>query len=298
VDNEIASIFARVECDGWLCVQSLDGAREFVYGADELVVAASVFKVSIALEIENQIADGSIDPRERVTISAAERTPGPVGFSLYQDPVEASLRDLVVSMLTISDNPATDALLRRVGIDTVNATTTRLGLAHTVITSDLRATVDSVGRDAGFADWAAMTASWGHSSAQENERVVERMLTADALTPERTTHTTPRDMATLLRLIWSDQAGPAPACARLRAILGQQLTRHRLASGFQAPVRVSAKSGGLLGVVRNEIGVIQYPDGRAYAAAVFTKAHKPSHREAEINAAIGAAAAAAIERLS
>jgi beta-lactamase class A len=161
-----------------------------------------------------------------------------------------------------------------------------------------KTTVNSIGQDAGFADYAAMTARWSQASAEENELVVNRMLTVDAVTPERTTHTTPRDMARLLRLIWSDEAGPREACARLRTILGHQLTRHRLASSFQPPIQVSAKSGGLMGVVRNEIGVIQYPDGRAYAAAVFTKAHQPRHREAEINTAIGAVAAVAIEKLS
>ena len=37
-------------------------------------------------------------------------------------------------MLTISDNDATDALLHRVGIDTVNDTCARLGPTGTVVT--------------------------------------------------------------------------------------------------------------------------------------------------------------------
>ena len=57
---------------------------------------------------------------------------------------------------------------------------------------------------------------------------------------------------------------------------------------------MSAKSGGLVGVVRNEVGVIDYPDGRWYAAAVFTQANSSSAGGAAINAAIGQAAAKAI----
>jgi len=123
------------------------------------------------------------------------------------------------------------------------------------------------------------------------------MRSAAALVPERTTRTTPRDMATLLRLIWSDQAGPAPACARVRQLMGQQLTRHRLAAAFPPPARVAAKSGGLVGVVRNEVGVITLPGGRSYAAAVFTQARQPGQNDAAINAVIGTAAAAAIGEL-
>jgi beta-lactamase class A len=99
-----------------------------------------------------------------------------------------------------------------------------------------------------------------------------------------------------LRLIWTDEAGPAAACERVRAVMAGQLTRHRIASGFRPPVRVAAKSGGLAGVVRNEVGVMAYPDGRRYAAAVFTRS-RPGSDEAAINAAIGAAAARAVSAL-
>ncbi len=40
----------------------------------------------------------------------------------------------------------------------------------------------------------------------------------------------------------------------------QQPTRHRIGAGFPPGVHVAAKSGGLMGVVRNEIGVVRHPD--------------------------------------
>jgi hypothetical protein len=99
-----------------------------------------------------------------------------------------------------------------------------------------------------------------------------------------------------MRLIWTDQAGPVQARARLRRIMSQQLTKNRLASGFQPPAKVSAKSGGLVGVIRNEVGVVDYPDGRSYAMAVFTQIQLAG-RDAAINAAIGTAAASAVRAL-
>jgi beta-lactamase class A len=71
---------------------------------------------------------------------------------------------------------------------------------------------------------------------------------------------------------------------------------HRLASGFRRPVEVAAKSGSLIGIVRNEIGVISYPDGRRYAAAVFDRPPLGSD-DAAINAAIGTAASHAVGSL-
>ena len=114
---------------------------------------------------------------------------------------------------------------------------------------------------------------------------------------QRGTRTTARDSVHLLRAVWQDHAGPAEACRQLRSVMGRQLTQQRIAAGFPADVPVAAKSGGLMGVVRNEIGVIEYPDGRGYAAAVFARAHLPWQNDAAINAAIGATAATAISML-
>jgi beta-lactamase class A len=297
LDDDIEAIFERAGCEGALCVQSLDGDAEFGLRADDPVVPASVVKVPIALEAETRFADGRLDPRERVVLGAADRTPGPVGISLFDDDVALSLRDMVVLMLTISDNAATDALLRRLGVDAVNATAARLGLSGTVVASDERTMLDSVGQDLGRTGWTDLVAWSAGASAEESAQVDERLPTVRALDPRRGSQTTtPRDMVRLLRMIWTDRAGPATACERVRRIMSRQLTRHRIASGFRHPVRVAAKSGGLLGVVRNEIGVIFYSDNRKYAAAVFTRS-RPGSDDAAINAAIGTATARAVAAL-
>jgi beta-lactamase class A len=297
--GDIEELFRIAGCTGQLCVQSLDGTQEVAVDADRSAVSASVYKVSVALEAETQFADGRLDPRERVTLSAATRTPGPIGFSLFDDDVEASLRDMVVAMLTISDNDATDALLRRIGIDAVNTSSVRLGLADTVVTDYLYKIVNSIAHEAGFEDWRSM---WERAakplSKVEEDELVRRMTAASALVPSLTTRTTPRDMATLLRLIWSDEAGPPAACRRVRDLMRRQLTKHRLAAAFPAPARVAAKSGSLIGVVRNEVGVVEFPDGRGYAVAVFARALKPWQNDAAVNAVIGTAAAAAVGQLS
>jgi len=79
--------------------------------------------------------------------------------------------------------------------------------------------------------------------------------------------------------------------------MARQLTRHRLASAFPPPARVAAKSGGLLGVVRNKIGVIDQPDGQRFYAAVFTRSDSEGG-ETRVNAAIGAAAVSAVHTLT
>ena len=299
IEDEIEQVFATAGCIGSLCVQDSEGQQEVAVAADQPVVAASVIKVLVAVEVERQIAAGRLDPSQRIRLAAQARTPGPVGFSLYHDDVEISLRDLLVPMLTISDNVATDALLSLVGIASCNATAAELGLANTVIVDDLRTMVDSIGQAAGFAGWDAMTA-WaaGPHSAAEDAAVEERVLSAAAMQAPTATRTTARDMCLLLHLIWTDEAAPRDACRRIRTLMARQLTRQRLAAAFAPPARVSAKSGSLLGVYRNEVGVIEYPDGRWYTAGVFTRTTDASRGEVAINAAIGRAAALAVGLLA
>lgn len=299
MQQEFEQVFASAGCVGTLCVQDAAGQSEVGLAPDQPVVAASVIKVLIAVEVERQFAAGQLDPCERVRLPASARTPGPVGFSLYEDDAEVSLRDLLVPMLTISDNVATDALLAQVGVASCNATATALGLRETVIEHNLRTAIDSIGQSAGFAGWDALVA-WGADShpGAEEAAIQERVLGAAAMQPQTATRTTPHDMCRLLRLIWTDQATSADGCCRIRSLMAKQLTGQRLAAAFAPPVRVAAKSGGLLGVYRHEIGVITFPDGRWYTAAIFTRTADIPGKEGAINAAIGQTAARAIEVLA
>lgn len=294
--SEIQATFEQAGCSGTLYVQSLDDGAYIGLAADELVIPASVVKVQIALEVESWFADGRLDPAEPVTLTATGRTSGPTGISLFDDDTVVSWRDLVVLMLTISDNHATDALLHRVGVGAVNATAARLGLTSTVVESDVQTMLDSIGQDVGCASWGDLQAWEAEASAEESARADQRLLAARALDPARGTRTTARDMVRLLRLIWTGQAGPGSACDRVKALMAQQLTRHRIASAFRPPVKVAAKSGSLFGIVRNEIGVISHPDGRRCGAAVFTRS-RPGSDDAAINRAIGTATAQAVTAL-
>jgi beta-lactamase class A len=296
--DEYGEMFAGAGCRGWLYVADVDGDGAVSAGGDEPVVTASVFKVAVALELFRQAAAGRIDLRERVRVSPERRTAGPTGLSIFADDAEVSVRDLAAMMLTISDNAATDVLIDLAGLDAIAATLAALGLRHTVIGSRVQEYLDSIGQDAGYLGWADLERASATFSAQEDRRVREGFPLSRALHPRQAIRSTAREMATLLRLIWRDEAGPAAACAQVRQLMARQVTRQRLARGFPRDgTVVAAKSGTLLGVIRNEAGVITMPDGRRYAAAVFTRADQPYEGEHEINDAIGAAAARAVRAL-
>ncbi|MER6008288.1 serine hydrolase [Nonomuraea angiospora] len=277
---DLREVFDEAGVRGFLHAREVDGDAEIGLDPDEPVVLASVFKIAIALEYARQAAAGEIARGERLTVTAADKDGG-IGTSGCLDDVSLTLRDLAHFMITMSDNAATDVLLRRVGLDRVNGTLAMLGLSRTRLIGGCAELFRQVTEDIG-ADWDAAT-----------EDELRAMAVRD---PARTTAGTPREISTLLSLIWRDQAGPPEACAEVRKVMGEQIWPHRLAAGFPDEVKVSGKTGTLWGI-RNESGVVEYPDGKRYAVAVFVRSDVIRSRLPAADAAIGRAARLAVDRL-
>lgn len=283
----------------WCATRVDDPERRASHRPDDLVTPASVMKIQIALAASRAIDEGTVDGTARVRLGPDARTPGPVGMSLYHDPVEMSVRDLLVPMMTISDNVATDALIPVVGLETINTLTRGLGLPRTRVTGSLQSMLDGMAREAGFHDYARLSRHDPNADGPPGDTELRALLAGSvALDPSRGSRTTATETARLLSLIWTDAVCPATACATVRALMARQLTHHRIASGFPSTITVAAKSGGLMGIVRNEAAVVVDRDGVAYAVAIFTR-QPPDDRTdpASIDAAIGSLAQRLVEEL-
>ena len=285
--TDLTSLFTAAGVSAALHAVDLDSGREIEHHADDAVVTASVFKLPVLVELFRQHAAGEIDATAQVQVPVENRAPGPNGLSVMRDPASMSLRDLAWLMMGISDNAATDVVCEHVGLDRVAATLDRLGMKSTVIGGDTRALIGTLYSDLGVTTTDGLTPTWD---------LLNRLTAID---PEQSLHvSTARDITTLLRLVWSDEAAPAQACADVRRILGLQVWPHRMASGFMDDdaVKVSGKTG-TLPTLRNEVGVVEYPDGGRYAVAVFTRASSLSLKNAPADAVIGTAARWAVDAL-
>ncbi|WP_232835361.1 serine hydrolase [Actinocorallia populi] len=284
----IEGAFREAGVVGWLHAVDLDSGREIGVRPDESVVLASVFKVPLLVAFFRRAAAGELDPVEQVALPPGARVAGGTGTSVLLDEIRMSLRDLACMMITVSDNTAADTVLERVGLDHVNRTLTDLGLVRTRVTGSAGDLHASLMADAGVTDpadlWTRLT----------DPGVAGRL---SALDPAVSSRGTPRELTRLLAAIWRDEAAPAPECAQMRRMLGLQIWPHRLASGFPYDdVLVSGKTGTLL-TLRNEIGVVEYPDGGRYALAVFTRARSTAATHPRADAAIGTAARLAVQEL-
>ena len=297
--DDITAAFAAAGCDGALHVAAIDGERSFGLEADRRMVMASTVKPLIAIEVFDQIVAGRLDPARRMRIAPKEATAGGPGIALFEHPVEIAVRDLAILMLTISDNTATDVLTHLVGFEAIHRRLSKLELYKTAITSDLKTMWDSIAKELGFADYAELLAAQSGKLGQAaktratDQAAIDRCAVID---PARTSHATARDMTHFLSLVWRDAAAAPAACAMLRAVMADQVSR-RMEPAVPDGGKLAAKSGSLFGRIRNEIGVITWPDGRRYAFAVFTHAHTPFKGAPAINAAMAGAVKSAIGAL-
>lgn len=284
----LETAFAEAGVQGHLFAQDIDGRAAVGLDEDAPVALASVFKIPIALAYACEAEAGRLDRTERHPVPPGLRDGG-IGISGCADRVEMSLRDLVGMMLTMSDNAATDVVLRRVGLARVNGLLAGLGRSHTHLVGGCS---DLIG---------ALLAELGVASLAEAQPVLdalsaEELMRLSLCVPERTTRSTARDTAALLAQIWRDEAGPAAACREVREVMARQIWPHRLASGFGDGYRIAGKTGTLPGW-RNEAGVVEHRDGGRYAVAVFTRAATPRELDPEADRVIGRAARIAVDAL-
>jgi beta-lactamase class A len=287
--TDLAHTFEQAGVDGFLHAVDLSNGNAVGHQADSFVIPASVFKLPVLLELCRQQDAGEIDASTPVEVPVQGRAPGPFGLSIMLDPMTMSLRDLAWLMMGISDNAATDVVCEHVGLDKVNKTLASLGLSDTVISADCRGLFATMLEDLGVDSFEALTEPLS----------LEQVRSLRDLDPDRaTTRTTPRDMTRLLQLIWQDEAASPAACAEARRILNAQVWPHRLASGFADldDVITGGKTGTLPGI-RNEVGVVEYPDGGRYAVAVFTRSTRLTKKDAAADAVIGRAARLAVDEL-
>lgn len=288
VEAAIDDVFAEAGARGFLHARELGGGAEVAVGADDPVVLASVFKIPVAVAYAREVAAGRLDETARTRVGSRYRIGG-IGTAGCADDVEMSWRDLALFMLTMSDNAATDVVYHRIGAAAVDRVLADLGLHRTRLIGCCEDLFASVLADLGASADADIDAVFAGATPERTWKLA-------VLDPERTTSSTPREITGLLDAVWSDRAGEPAACERVRSMLARQIWPHRLSSGFGSDVTVAAKTG-TLPAVRNEAGVVSYPDGRRFAVAVFTRANSLAERQPAIDAAIGKAGRLAVDHL-
>lgn len=285
----IRAVFADAGCVGWLHARRCDGSPgEISLGGHDRVVIASVYKLLLLAAFLRQVDGGLIDPAGRLTIDPTECTPGPTGIAALQDPVTLSRRDLATSMMTVSDNAAADVLLGEVGLAAVAELVRELDLSGTRIVGGTADQHRSLVRDTDT-----------HSTAEAFAALADNdeAWTVSAYDPSYASATTAEEMTRFLWKLWAGEILSTAGTEFARTVMSKQVWPHRIAAGFPHRRALVAGKTGTIGVIRNEVAVIEFPGETPVAVAVFTRAARADPMLPVVDAAIGEAARIAVTEL-
>lgn len=97
------------------------------YDPEKPLVAASVIKLFIMAEAFRRFEDGSLSPDEEFVISPGDKLPSCGALSYMHDGLRVTALDLVTLMIILSDNTATNLLIDRLGMASINAAIEAMG---------------------------------------------------------------------------------------------------------------------------------------------------------------------------
>ena len=289
VAETIARDWARLGVRGHLLARNLDTGDELGFDAGQMVPIASVVKVPIALTVLEQIAQGQLTAARQLTVSNETASLGPTGTASFRYPASLAVGDLVMLMLTISDNAAADRLLDLVGLDRVTASLAGWGCPDIRVRHRMQHMYESAAAMAGGDFSVALELAI--ASDETGTHAIE------ALDPRYANVATARGLVAFLEAIWLDRIASPAATAELRRLMAMQVFTHRLSSDLRADsVRVSGKTGSFL-QLRHEIGVVESDAGDRIAIAALTRSTRRAAIAHDIDLGIGAAARTAFEAL-
>ncbi len=201
----------------WLA--QADGRELLAIDADRPLPAASLLKVLILVEAHAQALDRSFQWTDGHTLVDADIVGGTGSFQREIRGSSWTYLQYARRMIAESDNTAANILLRRLGMDKVNARAQALGLTST--------------------------------------RFEREFMDFDAQRDGRENRSTAREMGMLMRSIFRREILTPQACDEMIALL-ERTSRGRIATGVPKEIPVGHKSGTLAGC-RHDVGWVRVP---------------------------------------
>jgi beta-lactamase class A len=262
-------------------VVHLESGAAAAVNATERFPMMSVYKLPIVVHALREADRGRLDLAEQITLSMPDRRPGasPLGEAIAaHGPLTITLREMIVAVVTKSDNTASDWLLRRIGGPRAVAATLRaLNLtAIDVSRYELEFSADYNG--------LCCVEKMRPFSLERYAAAVDALPAAVRERAARAYVSDPRDTATpvsfthLLSRLYRGELLNAASTAWLLDLMGQMHARDgRIRAGLPpgTPAALRPGTSGLTAGVRaahNDTGIITLPGGRGHLAiAVFLK---------------------------
>lgn len=244
LDGRIKAGIAGFKGHVSIYAKNLATGTTYSLAGDDPVRTASTIKFPIMIECFAEAGEGKLDLASPITLTEEEKVSG---SGILQDLTpgrEYPLRDLIMLMITLSDNTATNLILNRVGGNAVNARMAKLGLEQT---RSMRKILGDGNKlkpfPSGISDEGAKPENkkWGIGRSS------------------------PHEMVTLLEKLYLGELVNKDASAQMLEILKKQ--RDHSSIGRHLKDVVIANKSGALDALRSDVGIVFAKQG-AIAMAI------------------------------
>lgn len=293
LEQRLQSLAAEFPGKTGIFIRNVETGAEVALRADEMFPMASTYKVAIMTQVFREVDAGRISLDERVTLTEADRRAGSGLFIFMKPGLNPTIHDLLLLMITVSDNEATDLLLKRVGAANVTAMLRQLGIRDFRVD---RSTEQIIGDWLGAADpkLRGISAAQMLASPEQFASLTPKQLdtAARAFADDPRDHTSPRAMADLLTKIVKNEAASEKSCHDMLGIMVEQQLRGRIPR-YLEEVQTATKSG-TIGPVTNDVGVL-YVGKQHVVVSVYTLKASPEVTTETAEQFIGRAARVAYD---
>jgi beta-lactamase class A len=138
LNRDVRKLESRFPAANALEVLDLSTGYRVGFNAGSSMPAASTIKVPVMVAVFRELANGKFDLTHRVTLLARDKDWGSGELCDAPAGTTYAVSTLLDKMIDISDNTATNMLIRLVGLHAINTTMLDLGLEHTKLKDDVR----------------------------------------------------------------------------------------------------------------------------------------------------------------
>jgi len=260
-----------------VCVRDLKTGREIGVRLDEPLPMASVCKIPILVTAYRKHEACKLDLTERLEITEQTRTFGSGLFNAFDVGIRPTVHDLLLMMIVVSDNAATDMVLAKLDEGEVTRTMAGLGLKSIRVDRTIARLIGDyfIALDPGLeqmklGEWDAYCEKIpGLKERGNNLEAIREAVNASASTQDVATV---RDIAHLCAQISENRCASTDSCEAMLEILNKQVLNGRLPRHLPQVTRFPHKTGTLgSGAVVNDAGILYIDDAPAATIAVLSR---------------------------
>jgi beta-lactamase class A len=300
--QQILTLVKQVPGSMGVYIRHIERNEEITIEADKVFPLGTVYQIAVMVEVFRQAEKQMLSLEDRLELTDSVKTVSS-GILQYLSPgIKLSMKDLLVLMMTISDNTATDMLWKKIGVQSVNMMLRELGSTRTNIYIPNREYyLFSLLMGDEFEDMnmSEFVQKWKNKSQMEKTRSMAAMESQHAKTlpieelrtryeamygrrGEKRFHQkrtfdevvdnqgSPSEIGRLLEKLFLGEVSSPSACQQMLGIMLLRQDQNSISLYLPADVPVSGKGGSLAGT-SNDAGVVYVNPKSHFVITCFTR---------------------------